>query len=98
MDYPILVQALIVIAIIVGIMMTVVLWRAIGIMNDFRTASGIVLKRIKEIDQTIEDAKERVNSFIETVRNFIFSFEFMKVIKEKIEKGSKSEPEKENHE
>lgn len=98
MDYPILVQALIMIAIIVGIMMIVVLWRAIGIMSDLRTASGIVLKRIKEIDQTIETAKEKINSFAETVKNFVLSFEFMKVIKEKIEKGSKSEPEKEKNE
>lgn len=98
MDYPILVQALIMIAIIVGIMMIVVLWRAIGIMNDLQAASAIVVKRIKEIDQTIETAKEKINSFAETVKNFVLSFEFMKVIKEKIEKGSKSEPEKENHE
>lgn len=98
MDYPILVQALIMIAIIVGIMMIVVLWRAIGIMNDLQAASAIVVKRIKEIDQTIETAKEKINSFAETVKNFVLSFEFMKVIKEKIEKGSKSEPEKEKNE
>lgn len=97
MDYSILVQMLIVIAIIVGLMMIVVLWRTIGIMNDLRTASGIVLKRMKEIDQTIEAAKEKINSFAETVKNFVLSFEFMKLIKEKIEKGSKKESEKENH-
>ena len=98
MDYPILVQLLIVVAIIVGIMMIVVLWRMIGIINNVSEASGIILRRIKEIDQTIESTKEKINSFAEMVKNFILSFEFMKVIKEKLEKGSKSESEKENNE
>ena len=98
MDSSILIQVLIVVAIVVGLMMIVILWRVIGIMNDLRAASALVLKRIREIDQTIDETKERISSFAEIIKNFIFSFEFMKTIKEKIEKGSVSESEKENHE
>lgn len=97
MDISILVQILIVVAIIVGLMMIVVLWRTIGVMDDLKSASDIILRRVREIDQAVEDTKEKISSFSEMVKNFVLSFEFVKSLKEKMEKGSSCEPEKENH-
>lgn len=86
-----LLQILIVVAIIAGIVSIAVLWRTLDVLNDLKVTTGILAKRAKELDESVEKTKQTIINMVETIKSFVLSFDFIKSIREKITNKEKGE-------
>ncbi len=80
---------LLVITIIAAIFLVMVLYRAYNVLGDTKDVSGIASKRVKELDERISKAENRLDSFSEGVKGFIYSLDFIKMLRDKLMKESK---------
>jgi hypothetical protein len=85
MDTELLLQILYIFLIIATIFLIAVLWRIFGVLSNFKETSDIILKRVKELDESISKAKSTLLGFLEGIKNFIYSLEFVKKFKNTID-------------
>lgn len=84
MDTELLLQILYGVLIIASLFLIGVLWRTFEILSNFKETSSIILKRVKEIDESISKAKYTFMGLMEGVKSFIYSLEFVKKIRNTI--------------
>jgi hypothetical protein len=82
----ILKEILLVVFIFVGIWLIAVLWRAFEVFGDLHLISQISAKRVKQLDEGIETAKQTVVGVVEGMKAFLFSFDFIRSLRNSFNK------------
>lgn len=93
MSTELLTQVLIIATIVAVIYLILVLKRAYEVLGDTKEVSTIAAKRTKEVDERISAAENKLDSFSDAVRGFVYSFDFIKMLRDKLmnEKKKKSD-------
>lgn len=79
-----LIQVLIGVLIIASVILIVVLWRFYEVLSDTKETTAIISKRVKQLDVAYEKTRSSVSDFANVIKGFVYSFDFIKMIREKI--------------
>ena len=85
----ILLEFLISFSIIAAILLIMVLFRAYNVLGDAKDVSAIAAKRSKELDVKIDQAETKLDSISDAIRGFVYSFDFIKMLRDKLMKEHK---------
>lgn len=91
MTTGLLVQILVIAAIVAVIYLIVALSRLQGVIDDAKEITGVTAKRIRELDKAVDSTEERLKSASDAVRGFVYSLDFIKIIRDKIMKEKREE-------
>lgn len=91
MSTELMIQLLIGISIIAIIFWIAVLWRVFGILTDVKETTIIVKKRVQDVDAGIGKFEKTITEGMDALKGFVYSLEFIKSIREKIENHKKGE-------
>ncbi|HOX40711.1 MAG TPA: hypothetical protein PK263_00785 [bacterium] len=84
-----LIQILIVAAIIAIVFLCVVLSRLYQILSDVKETTDIVSVRVRKTDAAIEKTANSIEGYVQAVQGFLYSFEIVKFVKNKIDEMKK---------
>ena len=87
----VLIQTLLIVAIIAGVLFITVFWRLYEILGDMQSIGKTISRRVTEIDASLAKAQSSIEDFFDALKNFLSSFEFIKMIKNKISKTDSSD-------
>ncbi|MFA5927551.1 MAG: hypothetical protein WCT32_03300 [Patescibacteria group bacterium] len=80
----ILYQVLLAVLIIVAIVLTIDLWRFNNILKRLEDVSAIAHRRAKEVDRYLASAQATAASYLGSLKGFALSFEFMKILRDRL--------------
>lgn len=86
----ILIQILLVVLIIASIVLIAALWRFYEVLSDTKETTSIVAKRMKQADNAIDKAKASLSDMTQVVKGFVYSFDFLRTLREKIKSNAKT--------
>jgi len=86
MNTELLYQLFLIVLSIAGAVLIVVLFKVLEILDDVKKTTGIVRKRSVQLDSYFERAVDSAKNFRETIKGFLFSFDMLKMIKQKFDK------------
>jgi len=85
MEIELLLWILYCVLIVAGLFLIAVLWRTFEVLSNFKETSSIVLKRTKELDESITKVEFSFLNLLEGIKKFIYSLEFVKKIRNTLE-------------
>jgi hypothetical protein len=91
MSTELLIQLLIGISIVAIGFMIAIFWRVFGILSDVKETTVIVKKRVQDVDAGIGKFEKTLTEGMDALKGFVYSLEFIKSIREKIESYKKGE-------
>lgn len=91
MDINLLKEILIVVYIVVGVALTVALVKVVQILMDVKDTSGVMIKRVRQVDASIDKARETFSDISNSIKSFATSFNFVKIVAEKIKEYTASD-------
>ena len=86
MNTELLYQLFLIVLSIAGAVLIVVLFKVLEILDDIKRTTTIVRKRSVQIDTYFERFVDSAKNLRETVKGFLFSFDMLKMIKQKFDK------------
>jgi len=91
MSTELLIQILVSVSIIAIVCLIVLFWRIFSILSDINEITKIAKKRADQVDAGISKFEANISSGLDALKGFVYSLEFIKSIREKIEGYKKGE-------